>query len=253
MTQKILSVEALHVSYGRNPVLWDIFCHLPKGVMAAIVGPNGAGKSTLLRAILGLTPQLSGKISCFGAPIEKVLDRIAYVPQRAAVDWDFPITSRDLVLMGRADRFGLFGRPKAADWEAVNRALERVGMSAYANRQIGELSGGQQQRLFIARALVRDPDLFLMDEPFAGIDLATEKELLSLLRQQKEKGKTLCLVHHDLSSVEEYFDWVILLNTRLVACGPVKEVFRKNLAQAFGSQSSLFHEALQELCRSSIT
>ena len=246
-------VESLHVSYHQTPVLWDLSFAIPQGAMVAIVGPNGAGKSTLLRAILGLTPVLSGKIECFGAPVHKRRERIAYVPQRAAVDWDFPITARDLVLMGRTSRFGLFGRPRTADWEAANRALERVGMLAYADRQIGQLSGGQQQRLFIARALMRDPDLFLMDEPFAGIDLATEKELLTLLRQQKERGKTLCIVHHDLPSVEEYFDWVILLNTRLVAAGPVKEVFRSHLAQTFGRNSSLLNEALTEFCRSSTT
>jgi manganese/zinc/iron transport system ATP- binding protein len=253
MKKQALLIESLHVSYGQTPVLWDISCAIPEGAMVAIVGPNGAGKSTLLRAVLGMTPPISGKIECFGAPIRKVRGRIAYVPQRAAVDWDFPITARDLVLMGRTSRFGLFGRPKAADWDAAELALQRVGMSACADRQIGELSGGQQQRLFVARALVRDPDLFLMDEPFVGIDSTTEAELFTLLRQQKERGKTLCIVHHDLPSVEEHFDWVIMLNTRLVVSGPVKEVFRSHLTQTFGRHSSLFDEALTELCRSLTT
>lgn len=237
MSNRALFAEELHVSYGKSFVLWDVNFEIPKGILVGIIGPNGAGKSTLLKAAMGLIEPLSGKIS-FGKGV------VSYVPQRASVDWDFPITAYELVLMGRYGQLGLFGRPRKADREAAMRALERVGMLSFAQRQIGQLSGGQQQRLFIARALVNNPDIFLMDEPFAGIDLATEKELIALLRQEKEKGKTLFVVHHDLPSVEKYFDWVILLNTRLVGVGPVKEVFtRENLVKTFGHHPSLFDEA----------
>jgi manganese/zinc/iron transport system ATP- binding protein len=169
---------------------------------------------------------------------------VAYVPQRESVDWDFPITAEEVVLMGRYGRLGLFGRPRKADRMAASTALEQVGMLSYAHRQISQLSGGQQQRLFIARALVQNADLFLLDEPFAGVDLATEKAIMEILRGLKSQGKTVLIVHHDLPSVEEYFDWILLLNTRLLGCGPVKEVFtRDNLAKAFGKSQLLFDEA----------
>ncbi len=231
-----IEAEELHINYGKVSILWDLCFRIPKGLLVGIIGPNGAGKSTLLKAALGLIKPLSGKISLSG--------NVAYVPQRESVDWDFPITAEEVVLMGRYGRLGLFGRPRKADREAAAAALEQVGMSPFARRQISQLSGGQQQRLFIARALVQNADLFLLDEPFAGVDLATEKAIMALLRKQKEEGKTILIVHHDLPSVEEYFDWTLLLNTRLLGCGPVKEVFtRENLAQAFGKSQSLFDEA----------
>lgn len=229
-------VEDLHVNYGKKQVLWDVSFSVPTGVMVAIVGPNGAGKSTLLKTALGLVKPLSGKI--------EIKQKIAYVPQRESVDWDFPITALELVLMGRYGRLGLFGRLRQADRESAQRSLELVGMGDFANTQIGQLSGGQQQRLFIARALVQGGDLFFLDEPFTGVDLATEKSIVSLLNKQREEGKTIFAVHHDLPTVEEYFDWVILLNTRLIACGPVKEVFNaENLALTFGKSQELFDEA----------
>lgn len=232
-----VKVEDLHVNYGKRSVLWDISFEIPKGLLVAIVGPNGAGKSTLLKAALGLIKPLSGKIT--------LLPKIAYVPQRESVDWDFPITAEEVVLMGRFGKLGLFGRLKAADREAAAAALEQVGMSAYAQTQISQLSGGQQQRLFLARAFMQSADLFLLDEPFAGVDLATEKAIINLLRKQKEMGKTILIVHHDLPTVSEYFDWTILLNTRLIACGPVGEVFtRDNLAKTFGKGQQLFEEAI---------
>ncbi len=238
-----LSVEGLHVNYEKKVVLWDLQFTIPRGQMVAIVGPNGAGKSTLLKSALGLMKPLSGSISLLGQPFAAVRKEIAYVPQRASVDWDFPMTALELVLMGRYGQLGFLGRPRRADWEAAQRALERVGMAAYADRQIGQFSGGQQQRLFVARALVRNPTLLFMDEPFAGIDLTTEKELMALFQQQKTAGKTLFIVHHDLSSIEGVFDWVILLNTRLVAAGPVTEVFHPdNLAKTFGRPPALFEE-----------
>ena len=239
-----MDVEDLSVNYGKTPVLWDISFRIPKGLLVGIIGPNGAGKSTLLKAALGLVKPLSGKIDLLGEPASKMRQRVAYVPQRESVDWDFPITAIEVVLMGRYGRLGLFGRPRKADRLAAAAALDLVGMSAFSNRQIGQLSGGQQQRLFIARSLVQRADLFLLDEPFAGVDLATEKSIVELLRRQRDEGKTVFSVHHDLPTVEEYFDWAILLNTRLVACGPVAEVFtRENLAAAFGKSQTLFDEA----------
>lgn len=239
-----MEVGDLNVNYGKTPVLWDVSFSVPRGLLVAIVGPNGAGKSTLLKTALGLVKPLSGKIDLLGMPVAKVRKQIAYVPQRESVDWDFPITALEVVLMGRYGRLGLFGRIRQADRQAAKQALELVGMGAYAHRQIGMLSGGQQQRLFIARALVQNAQLFLLDEPFAGVDLATEKSIVSLLRLQKQEGKTVFAVHHDLPTVEEYFDWVILLNTRLIASGPVAQVFtRENLSLTFGKSQELFHEA----------
>ncbi len=241
-----LEADSLNINYGKTPILWDVSFKIPKELVIAIIGPNGAGKSTLLKAALGLVKPLSGKLSLLGKPISQVRQKIAYVPQRESIDWDFPVTAFEVVLMGRYGRLGLFGRVKKADREAAYQALEMVGMTSFANRQISELSGGQQQRLFLARALVQNADLFLLDEPFAGVDLATEKATFELLRNLKMKGKTVFVVHHDLPSVEEYFDWALLLNTRLVAYGPVKEVFnRENLAKTFGKAAWLFDEAAE--------
>ena len=238
-----ISVENLFVNYRRNAALWDVSFSLPKGTLTGILGPNGAGKSTLLKAMLHLVEPLSGTVDFFGEPLKSVRSKIAYVPQRGSVDWDFPITAFEVVLMGRYGRLNWLGRLRKADREAAMRALEFVSMSAYADAQIGELSGGQQQRLFLARALVQNPDLFLLDEPFTGVDLATEKTLIALLKKLRDQGKTIVVVHHDLPTVEDYFDWILLLNTRLIACGPVKQVFTKqNLAAAFGKNAPLFEE-----------
>ncbi len=234
--QSALFADELTVNYGKTPVLWGISLKVPRGQMVGIIGPNGAGKSTLLKAALGLVKPLSGQVGLTGT--------VAYVPQRESVDWDFPITAREVVLMGRYGSLGLFGRLKREDFEAADRALKSVGMSSYADRQIGELSGGQQQRLFLARALVQNTDTLLLDEPFAGVDLTTEKTIVELLKEQKRKGRTIFVVHHDLPTVEQYFDWLILLNTRLVASGPVADVFKKeHLASAFGKSQFLFDEA----------
>jgi manganese/zinc/iron transport system ATP- binding protein len=239
-----IDVEQLTVNYDKTPVLWDISFSIPQGVLVGIIGPNGAGKSTLLKALLGVVKPLSGKVSFFRQPLKKVLKRVAYVPQRSSVDWDFPITVLDLVLMGRYGKLGLFRRPRAADREAARAALNMVGMLSFADRQIGQLSGGQQQRIFIARALLQEAEIYLMDEPFAGVDIATEKAIVALLDQLKAQGKTVFVVHHDLNSVERYFDWVILLNTSLIATGPVKEVFHaENLRRTYGSSSSLLDQA----------
>lgn len=239
-----LEADSLYVNYGKMPILWDVSMQIPTGLLVGIVGPNGAGKSSLLKAAAGIVAPLSGKIDLLGFSPDKAKKRVAYVPQRESVDWDFPITALEVVLMGRYGRLGLLGRPTKADRKAACEALELVGMSAFSDRQIGQLSGGQQQRLFIARALMQDCDLFLLDEPFAGVDLTTEKAIMEILRKQRDQKKTVFVVHHDLPTVEEYFDWVILLNTRLIACGPVKDAFtRENLAAAFGKGESLFDEA----------
>lgn len=241
-----LDVRQLCVNYDKTPVLWDVTCAVPQGCLVGIIGPNGSGKTTFIKSILGLVPSISGKVEFLGLPLKNVQKRVAYVPQRESVDWDFPITVRDLVLMGRYGRLGLLSRPRSADWAAVDHSLEMVGMSPYADRQISQLSGGQQQRVFIARALVQEADLYFMDEPFTGIDMASESVIMGLLKQLKNRGKTIFVVHHDLNSVESYFDWLIILNMRLVASGETQEVFNADtLHAAYGKSYAIFDEALK--------
>lgn len=242
-----LVVESLSVNFDATSVLWDIHFQIPCGTLVGIIGPNGAGKSTLLKALLGMTKPLSGKMEYFGQSLKKAKKRIAYVPQRSSVDWDFPITAFELVLMGRYGKLGFFSWPKKADREAARHALELVGMSAYAHRQISQLSGGQQQRLFLARALLQDADLYLMDEPFAGVDMATEKAMIVVMEQLKKQGKTLLVVHHDLSTVTTYFDWVLMLNTCLVACGPVAQAFHADtiMRTYYGKSHALLEEVVK--------
>lgn len=241
-----LKVQQLNVNYDKTPVLWDISLEVPTGVLVGIIGPNGAGKSTLIKAALGLVKPMSGKVEFFGESLKTARLRVGYVPQRESVDWDFPITVRDLVLMGRYGCLGLFKRPRDADWAAVEHYLEVVGMSSYADRQISQLSGGQQQRVFLARALAQEADLYFMDEPFAAVDLATEAVIVDLLKQLRAKGKTVFVVHHDLSTVESYFDWVIMLNMRLIACGKMNEAYNpETLKSTYGKSYALFDEALK--------
>ena len=231
------SVRGLTVSYGPKPAVFSVDLIAPEGSMTAIVGPNGAGKSTLLKAALGLQPALAGGASAFGLPIPAVRGRIAYVPQRASVDWDFPTRVIDVVEMGQYRKVGLLGRYSMAHRKAARTALERVGMADFADRQIGQLSGGQQQRVFLARALAQDADLYLLDEPFAGVDAATETAIIGVLKALKSDGKTVVAVHHDLSTVREYFDRVVLLNVRKIAEGPVDEVFTEaNLQATYGGR-----------------
>lgn len=238
----VVNVEELTVNYDKTPALWDVHFKVPPALVG-IVGPNGAGKSTLLKALLGMVKPLTGKIEFFGHPLHQVRKKVAYVPQRSSVDWDFPLTAFDLVLMGRFGKLGPFKWPSRADRKAVEAALDKVGMLPFAKRQIGELSGGQQQRLFVARALLQEADLYLMDEPFAGIDIATEKALMALFEELRKAGKTLFVVHHDLHTVERYFDWLLLLNTCLVASGPLKEVFsQENILRTYGRSSALLDE-----------
>jgi manganese/zinc/iron transport system ATP- binding protein len=243
-----VEVHDVTVSYNRRPVLWSVDATLPQGQMIAIVGPNGAGKSTLLKSMMGLIPLASGHVEFLKEPLEKVRARVSYMPQREAVDWDFPTSVFDVVLMGRYGKIGLFRRPRAADKQVAMECLRKVGMEQFATRQISRLSGGQQQRVFLARALAQDADIYLMDEPFAGVDAATEATILTLLAEMRSKGKTIIVVHHDLQSVAESFDWVLLLNLRLVASGPVKEVLNEKLLQeTYGGKLNLLTEVSQIL------
>lgn len=242
--QPVLKVEQLTANYDKTPVLWDINFNIMPGALVGVIGPNGAGKSTLLKTLLGMIEPLSGSVEFFGQPLSKVRKRVAYVPQRNSVDWDFPLTAGEVVLMGRYGHLSWLKWPRAHDRKMAQAALEKVGMLPFADRQIGQLSGGQQQRVFIARALAQDADIYLMDEPFAGVDNATEKELIALFEELAKQGKTLLIVHHDLSTVDRYFSWLLMLNTCLVASGPVDEVFhRDHLLRTYGKGSLLLDEA----------
>ena len=232
-----IEVHDLTVVYRHRPVLWDIDTCFSQGELVAIVGPNGAGKSTLIKAIMGLAPTASGYVSVFGQPAHRARGAIAYVPQRESVDWDFPTTAFDVVLMGRYGHLSLFGRPRKRDRAIAMDCLDKVGMTEYANRQISQLSGGQQQRVFLARALAQQTRIYLMDEPFSGVDAATERAIVDLLKTLRENGDTVVVVHHDLNTIEQYFDNVLLLNQRLVASGPVNEVLTsENLRRTYGGQ-----------------
>ena len=246
----VLEYHDLTVAYHTRPVLWDVDLSVPEGKLAAIVGPNGAGKSTLLKAALGLVPLASGYVRVFGQPYHEVRRRVAYVPQRESVDWDFPASVEDVVLMGRYGKTGWFRRPRKADREAALEALERVGIAELRDRQISRLSGGQQQRTFLARALAQDADLYLMDEPFAGVDAVTERAIVTLLGELRDRGRTVVCVQHDLQTVPEYFDWVSLLNMRLVAAGPVEQAFTTEHLQAtYGGHLSILERAATNLLK----
>ena len=224
-----VEVEDMTVAYTTKPVLWDVDMKVPIGSLAAIVGPNGAGKSTLLKAMLGLLTVISGSVKFYIdhhlAMDKKDYKKIAYVPQSGSVDWDLPTTVLDVVLMGRYGHLGWFKRPSKKDKELALSMIEKMGMSDYVNRQIRQLSGGQQQRVFLARALVQEADIYLMDEPFKGVDKTTEHAIISLLQEMKARGKTVIVVHHDLNTVPQYFDWVTMVNKQTVAYGPVAETF----------------------------
>lgn len=238
-----LEIHDLTVSYDKRPVLWGIDLHVPKGAIAGIIGPNGAGKSTLIKSVMSLIPPSSGYIRIFDEELKQIRKRVSYVPQRESVDWDFPGSVLDVVLMGRYGQVGLFKRLRKADTEAARHALHLVGMEKYEKRQISQLSGGQQQRVFLARALAQQADIYFMDEPFAGVDAATEKAIISLLKTMASEGKTVIVVHHDLQSVSTYFDWVIMLNLRLVASGPTAEAFNEQLLEeTYGGKLTLLTE-----------
>jgi len=242
-----IHVEDLTAAYRDMPVLWDIDLNVPQGVLMAIVGPNGAGKTTLIKCILGLVEPAAGHVRIFGKEYADNRKLVGYVPQRGSVDWDFPTTVIDVVMMGRYGALGWVKRPGKPEREMAAEALEKVGMADFAGRQISQLSGGQQQRVFLARALVQDASVYFMDEPFQGVDVTTEKAIITILRQLREDGKTVVVVHHDLQTVNEYFDWVTLLNVRRIASGPVEEVFtEENLRLAYGGRLSFQHLALHE-------
>ncbi len=241
----MISIEThnLTVAYNRRPVLWNIDFELPTGKIIGIIGPNGSGKTTLLKAIMGLVPTSSGYVKIFNQELEDVRSRVSYVPQRESVDWDFPASVMDIVLMGRYNKNNLFKRITKADRELAAEALEKVNMLEFSNRQISQLSGGQQQRVFIARSLAQGADLYIMDEPFVGVDAATEEVILQLLEDMKKDGKTVVVVHHDLQTAKDFFDWIVLLNTRMVAAGPKEEIFNEKLLQeAYGGKLNVLSQ-----------
>lgn len=241
-----LEIHDLTVAYHRKPVLWGIDLEVPAGKLVGIVGPNGAGKSTLIKAAMGLLPVSSGWVRVFGEPVKENLRRVGYVPQRESVDWDFPVSVMDVVLMGRYGRLSLVKRPSKADRDKARECLDKVKMLPYANRQISNLSGGQQQRVFLARALAQESDLYFMDEPFAGVDAATEAAIVELLHELKSQGKTLMVVHHDLPTARTYFDMLLLLNMRVVAFGPTDEVFNSELLQkTYGGRLTILSEVAE--------
>ena len=245
-----LLIEDVTVAYHRRPVLWNIDYQAPSGKLIAIVGPNGSGKTTLIKATLDLVPRAAGQVLIFGEPYRQQRHRVGYVPQRTSVDWDFPVSALDVVAMGMYRKIGWL-RPVSRKYrDAAKQALDRVGMVDFASRQINQLSGGQQQRVFLARALAQNADLYFMDEPFAGVDAATERAIVDILRQLRESGKTVIAVHHDLQTVHEYFDEVVLLNMRLIAAGPTAEVFTPdNLRKTYGGKLALLDQLGEKMAQ----
>ncbi len=239
-----LEINDLTVAYQSKPVLWDVDMRVPEGVLMAIVGPNGAGKSTLIKATLDLIPRAAGTASFYGQPYRKARDLVGYVPQRGTVDWDFPTSVLDVVMMGLYGKLGWFKRPGKNEHRLAMVALDQVGISDLADRQISQLSGGQQQRTFLARALVQDAQIYFMDEPFAAVDAVTERAIVALLRELRSRNKTVIVVHHDLQTVTEYFDWVTLLNVAVTASGPAEEVFTEdNLRMTYGGHISFLAQS----------
>ena len=248
-----LETHDLTVTYHKRPVLYGVDVAVPEGSLVGIVGPNGAGKSTLIKSIMGVVPPSGGWVKIFGKSLKKNIHRVGYVPQRESVDWDFPVTVMDVALMGTYGRLGLFRRPGKAEKLRASEALEKVGMLSYSDRQIGNLSGGQQQRVFLARAIAQDSDLYLMDEPFVGVDAATEIAIVELLKEMRDRRKTVLVVHHDLQTASEYFDHLLLLNMRLVAFGKVKEVYTPELLQeTYGGRLTILSEVADRAAKLSI-
>ncbi len=244
----VLDIHDITVAYQRKPVLWDVDLTIEQPQLAAIIGPNGADKSTLIKAVLGLVPVASGSVQVFGKSVAAMRKRIGYVPQRESVDWEFPVSVLDVVLMGTYGQLGLFRRPGSAQRQFALECLEKVGLASFAQRQIGQLSGGQQQRVFLARALAQRADIYFMDEPMAGVDAATERIIFELLKELRASGKTIVAVHHDLRTVPQYFDYVALLNVRLVASGPTETIFTpENLRKTYGGRLALLDAAADAL------
>jgi manganese/zinc/iron transport system ATP- binding protein len=245
-----VQINDLTVAYHRKPVLWDVNLTLPEGKLIAVVGPNGAGKSTLIKAVLNLIPKATGTVEIYGLPYESQRHLVGYVPQRESVDWDFPVSATDVVAMGLYGQIGWIRPVSRRHREKAIGELTKVGMQAYAKRQISQLSGGQQQRVFLARALAQDARIYFMDEPFAGVDAATEKAIVALLKELQSAGKTCLVVHHDLQTVTSYFDHVVLMNMRVVAAGPTQEVFNEdNLRKTYGGKLTLLSQALHEFAQ----
>lgn len=245
-----LSIHAMTVAYHRRPVLWDIDLDVPPGALLGVVGPNGAGKSTLIKAVLELVPMLSGRVRVYGKPYQQQRALVGYVPQRESVDWDFPVTVLDVVCMGLYGKLGWFKPVGRRQREVAMEALERVDLADYAHRQIARLSGGQQQRTFLARALVQDAQLYLMDEPFSAVDATTERAIVEVLHELRARGRTAVVVHHDLQTVQEYFDHLLLLNTRVVAFGRTEDVFTtEHLNATYGGKLTLLDQASEALAK----
>lgn len=238
-----LVIENLSASYDKTRVISNINLKIPKNNIVGIVGPNGAGKSTLIKSIMGLIPHYSGKIFIFGKPFKKALKQIGYMPQRENIDWNFPVSVFDVVMMGRYQKIGLLRFPKKEDKEFVEECIEKVELTPFKNRQISDLSGGQQQRVFLARALAQESDLYFMDEPFAGVDAKTEHAIMTVLQELRNQGKTLIVIHHDLATVKDHFDYLVLINHHIIASGPIKEVFTiDNLEKTYGGNLYIFRE-----------
>jgi len=245
-----LSVHDMTVAYQHKPVLWDVDYDAPNRALIAIIGPNGAGKSTFIKTCLNLLPRASGQIEFWGRPYPRQRQRIGYVPQRESVDWDFPVSVLDVVCMGRYGKIGWLRPVTRSHREAALACLKQVGMADFAHRQINQLSGGQQQRVFLARALAQEAQLYFMDEPLAGVDAATEKAIVAVLHELKSQGRTVICVHHDLQTVPDYFDHVLLLNTRVIAAGPVASTFTpENLNKTYGGRLTLLDQAAQAISR----
>lgn len=241
-----IEVHDLTISYDKRPVLWGIDVDFPESALVGIIGPNGAGKSTLIKGIMGLLPIASGYVKIYGEELTRRRLDVAYVPQRESVDWDFPVTVADVVMMGRYGHLGVLQRPRREDREKAEAALDQLGMAAYRHRQIGNLSGGQQQRVFLARALAQQANIYLMDEPFVGVDAATEEVIINLLRDLRQSGKTVIVVNHDLQAAKEYFDYLLMINMRKVAFGPTAEVFTAELLQkTYGGKLTILTEAAE--------
>lgn len=230
-----IEIKHLNVSYYDHLVLNDINLNIPKGVMCAISGPNGAGKTTLVKSILNFIPHLTGNIKINGKDLKKEIDNISYVPQKESVNWQFPTTVSDVVLMGTYRELGWFKRPGKTQKDKANQAMKQLGILDLANKEIASLSGGQQQRVFLARMLCQDADIIFLDEPLVGIDKKSEQIIMNILNQLKEEGKTIIVVHHDLSTIEKYFDYLVLVNHKIVTSGYVKDIFTPdNINQAYG-------------------
>jgi manganese/zinc/iron transport system ATP- binding protein len=243
-----IQIHDMTIAYHKKPVLWDVDLDVPEGQLVGIIGPNGAGKSTMIKAIMDLVPKASGWVKIYGKDYGEMRKIIGYVPQRESVDWDFPISALDVVLMGRYGHIGWMRRPGKEDRYIARESLDKVGMGDFAERQISQLSGGQQQRVFLARALAQDARIYMMDEPFAGVDAATERAIIDILVTLREQGKTILVVHHDLQTVTEYFNWVIMLNMRVVASGLTHEVFNdENLQKTYGGRLTVLSQAAQAM------